>query len=571
MFPSESTEPGTPVKKDASSDLYYVLSVHSHEKKVTIVKKEGEALDLLSVTRIDITKVQLVKDPTGTFEKSIVLLGKEYIVTRSLEESDFVNIRCKENDEGKEWSYTQYRSMEFHMNLAVAMMKFSVDRELCEKKSLRNRLKSLFGPNSGTSILFELSSTDSSILEARCYFRRIPYLALMLQPNGTYFLGSRSYTSIPSQGRGLKVAFATVKVIVKASEATKINELEWRFGIIAGIDNTQVFLYETVPCRGGVKKLKSLLHFQLEEVTLVGLNEVTPESVEDGFVLSSYLGPDKMSSKSLNRKVKREKDLMNDARQLLARAEKDCSPMTPFFRTKALRNVPDFVSEEISNGISMKISDSLATGEIDPPPRLMSHYHSDQKRGSIAKAGATIVIIAGPKNLLKYNEKDFGLWCPLVGDIKSQNRWTQTYAKLSKDEVKSSDFIGLKSSKSDFDSMFDGHEKLQLRCYDIAMYKNGLIFAYKVDESRKEMKVIKELICEEPLEHWEIFSREYGVVLSHSIQDDRIYTVTRDDYICIRNFTRGFTYGDGRDVCESTGGNFYGGCKLSARAIPKPE
>lgn len=119
--------------------------------------------------------------------------------------------------------------------------------------------------------------------------------------------------------------------------------------------------------------------------------------------------------------------------------------------------------------------------------------------------------------------------------------------------------------------MFEGHDTIELECYDVAKYPNGLMFAYKVDESKTNMEVVKKIISEEPLEHWEVFSREYGVVLSHSIQDNRIYTVTKEDYDCIRKFTRGCTYGNGRDVCESTGGNFYSGCKLSCRAIPKPE
>ncbi|GFH53974.1 predicted protein [Chaetoceros tenuissimus] len=546
MIPSESTLPGTPVKRVASSDLYYVLSVHTNENKVSIVKKDGEVLDLSSVSLVDIPKVQLEKDLTVAFEKTIVLLGKEYHVTRSLEDSDSVIISCKGKNEGQKMSYLQFRSLEFHMNLAAAMMKFSIDRELCEKKSLKNRLKTLFGQNSGTSVLFNLSTANSSILEARCYYRRIPYLALMVKPNGHYFLGSRSYTSIPSQGCGLKVAFATVKVIVKASEATKINELEWRFGIVAGIDNSQVFLYEAIPSHGGVKGFNSLLHFQLDEVTLVGLNEVTHESVYDGFVVGSFLGPDKMSSKSVIVKAKNGKELKKDVRRLLAKAKKDCSPTTTRFRSKDLDNVQNFISKEISNGKSMKNS-------------------------NVAKAGTTIVIIAGPKHLLKYNEKDSGLWCPVVREIESQNHWMQTYAKVNKNEAKSKDFTSLKSSIGEFNCFLEDHDELKLRCYDIAKYRNGLMFTYKVDERRKQMKVIKEVVCKEPMEHWEVFSRGYGVVLSHSIVDDKIYTVTEDDYTCIRNFTRGSTYGDGRDVCESTGGNFYGGCKLSARAIPKPD
>lgn len=569
---SDSTPPGTPVKRDAYPDLYYLVSVHAQENKASIIrcKQNGKELELSSLIRVDIKTLKIAQDPTTTFEETIQLFGIKYLATRSQQDFDFVNVCWIAKNKSQQWSYTQYRSMKFHMNLATEMKKFSVSLERCKDVTLKNRLKSLFGPNSGTSILFNHSSADSTILEATCYFRRIPYLALMDKPHGTYFLSSRSYTSIPPQGRGLKVAFTATKVITKADQADKINTLQWRFGIVAGMDNTQVFLYEAVPSGRGVKHFESLLRYRLDEVTLVGLNGVCHESVHNGFVITSGLGPDKMSSKSVNNKAMMNQKIWDDAKQLIADAKNEGSEMKPLLRTKIDDSIPNFIANEIGEGEMIANRESFATREIEPSC-FMSYNLSNHKRNSLAKKGATIVIIAGPKEMLKYLEKDSGLWCPFVGDIKSQSCWKQRYAKLSKTDAKSTNFTSLKSSKCNFDSMFEGHDTIELECYDVAKYPNGLMFAYKVDESKTNMEVVKKIISEEPLEHWEVFSREYGVVLSHSILDNRIYTVTKEDYDCIRKFTRGCTYGDGRDVCESTGGNFYSGCKLSCRAIPKPE
>lgn len=571
-FPCISTEPGTPVKRDSYPGLYYLVSVHAEENKASIIKcKENrEDLDLKTLLKEHIPNLHLLPDSTQPFAKTVELLGKVYNVSRDTENIDLVHV-CREGDKKiRQWRYPLYRSMIFHMNLAKEMRNISASLVHYKNRALKDHLRTLFGPNSGTSVLFNSTSTNSTILRATCFFKRIPYLALMDKPNGTYYLSSRSYTSIPPKGRGLKVAFTAAKVIIKADEVHKINTLEWRFGIVAGMDNGQVFLYESVPCHRGVKLFKHLRHYKLDEVTLVGLNEVCPDLVHNGFVISSGFGPDTMPPESVIQKAKKNKNLWKDANQLLANAKNKGFKMKSCPLNRKHCDVSKFVSKEITSGQMAKKPESLATRKIDPA-NFMRCYKHHRKRNSMANAGATIVIIAGPTSLLKHRKAESGLWCPMVKDIKLKNNWTQRYAKLSQKDLKSNNFTSKNLSHEAFDSMFENKEILELKCYDLEKYENGLLFAYKIDDTRTHMTVIEEKICKEPMEHWEVFSRESGVVLSHSILDHRIHTITKDDYDCIRNFTRGSTYGNGRDVCESSGGNFYGGCKLSARAIPKPE
>ncbi|GFH57123.1 predicted protein [Chaetoceros tenuissimus] len=159
---SDSTEPGTPVKRDAYPNLYYLVSVHAKENKASIIrcKQNGKELDLSSLLKVDIKTLQIAQDPTTTFEETIELFGKKYLATRSQEDFDFVNVCWIAKNKSRQWSYTQYRSMKFHMNLAAEMKKFSASLDRCKDITLKDRLKSLFGPNSNRTLDMNQKSTE---------------------------------------------------------------------------------------------------------------------------------------------------------------------------------------------------------------------------------------------------------------------------------------------------------------------------------------------------------------------------------------------------------------------------